>query len=179
MFFGWVRGIFLLWVMGTLVFFSGCGTDPGVPAQADYQTLTKLAADKQAVVRIYMAPIPILGAFISHTWFVIKPADSNVFTRWEVWLSAGEPYGYLRKNFYPLEGNPLEAGEISLLAEKIGPDAEPIVAFIENHSVEYPHRYFYLLVPGPNCNTYTQWVLDHIQWDVVLPDAALGKDFPH
>jgi hypothetical protein len=170
--FSWVLGILGLFIL------SGCVGSMAPPEESGYQPLSDLAAGKQAVVRIYAAPIPILGSLIVHTWFAVKSANATSFDRWEVWLTSGEPNGYLKKNFYPVEGNPL-AGEGFIVTELIGPPAEPIVDFIVNHSTEYPYMNFYMLIPGPNCNTYTQWVLDNSGWNVAIPDNALGKDFPH
>jgi hypothetical protein len=167
-------------VLATLGLFmvAGCVGNMATPEDSGYQSLANLAKSNQAVARIYAAPLPIVGSLIVHTWFVVKPADAQTFNRWEVWLTSAEPYGFLKKNFYPLEGNPL-AGEGFIVAELVGPQAEPIVDFIENRSVEYPHKDFYVLFPGPSCNTYTQWVLDKTGWNAALPDNAVGKDFPH
>ena len=59
---------------------------PGLPI---VRQLGAMAAEPQAVVRLYSAPIPYLGGMATHSWFVVKAVDSHVFDRWEVWQTSG------------------------------------------------------------------------------------------
>ena len=82
------------------------------------------------------------------------------------------------KDLFGLE----DAGEfeVVVLAERIGPDAEPIIDFLDNEAFNYPCRNAFIYVPGPNCHTFTQWALLESGWGVVLPVGAFGRNYaPH
>lgn len=148
---------------------------PDIPDQSKFAKLKVLQIPGPAVVRIYAAPIPHLGAIAVHTWLVIKSADDAHFDRWEVWQTAAGPHGHLRLNLMPPESD-VGAGGTFIVAEIIGPDAEQIVHFIRTQSPTYPCRNRYKLL-GPNSNTYPQWILDNACWSVKLPRSAIGKNF--
>lgn len=57
-------------------------------------------------------------------------------------------------------------------------DAAAVADFIVDESPNYPCCGAYDDLPGPNSNTYAQWVLHHSHWDVPLPESAIGMDFP-
>jgi hypothetical protein len=183
----WARGFascgrFLLLVISSQL--TGCTAWKGLSDQSRFAPLDHLRTSGQAVVRLYAAPIPSIGWLAVHTWFVVKPARSDTFERWELWqtgglrpgLSEGACYGHVYRNLLQLESN-CGAGKSYLLAELVGPSAEPVVEFIRGQSPGYPRRLRYAYYPGPNSNTYVQWVLDHTAWRVPLPPAAIGKDW--
>lgn len=165
--------------IGTLfcVIGAGCFGRGSIPDQSEFESLASLSANGKIVVRLYAEPIPGLESIAIHPSFVLKWADETAFDRWEVWRSTGGPYGHVRKN----RNGPTSvvgAGGEYVLAELIGPAAEFVVAFIETESPDYTCRNHYVYFPGPNSNTYAQWILDNTGWDVNLPAAALGKDVP-
>ncbi len=147
---------------------------PAIPDQAGFAPLADLATTGQAVARLYSAPIPNIEAIATHAWFVVKSAEATSFDRWELWQTAGGPYGHLRRNLQAPESG-VGANGAFVVAELIGPAAEPVVDFITDRSPTYPCRntYFFL---GPNSNTYAQWVLDNTGWNAELPATAIGKD---
>ena len=163
-----------LWA-GGVAMIAGCMGNLPVPDQGRFAPLESLQSSGEAVVRLYAAPLPGIAAIAIHPWFVVKRADSTTFHRWEVVETSAGPYGHVRRDLQPPTAD-VGAGGAYVLAELIGPAAEPVVAFIEERSPAYPCRGCYLYVPGPNSNTYAQWVLDNSGWRVVLPPAALGKD---
>lgn len=154
-----------------LLLLSGCDPDTFVGGAS----LDSLANSGQAVVRIYAAPIPNIELIAIHPWFVVKPANSTTFHRWEVWQSAGGPYDHVRLDLHSLTAD-VGGGDAFIIGELIGFDAEAVVSFIEQQSPVYPCResYFFL---GPNSNTYPQWVLDNTGWNISLPARAIGKDW--
>ena len=105
----------------------------------------------------------------------MKSAEATSFDRWELWQTAGGPYGHLRRNLQAPESD-VGADGVFVVAELVGPAAEPVVDFITDRSPTYPCRntYFFL---GPNSNTYPQWVLDNTGWNAELPATAIGKDY--
>lgn len=144
--------------------------------EPDKDELDALADSGLAVARIYAAPVLYVD-FAVHTWFVIKRADEPDFHRWEVFFAPGSPYGVVWEDRYrPTDDQ--GAGPSFLVAELSGPPAEPIVDFIETQSPHYPCRYFYTLLPGPNCNSYVQWAVTQSGWAVQLPQNAFGKEVP-
>jgi len=153
---------------------AGCFGPGSIPDQSQFEPLASLGTNGEIVVRLYAAPIPNLESIAIHPWFVVKWADETEFDRWEVLQSAGAPYGHVRLNLNSPTSD-VGAGGVFVLAELIGPAAESVVAFIETQSPNYSCRDHYISFPGPNSNTYAQWVLDNTGWAVTLPAAAIGK----
>jgi len=159
---------------GLAVGLVGC---PLAPDQSQFDPLSTLSTEGEAVVRLYAAPIPDIELIATHPWFAVKPADSDTFHRWEVWQTAGGPYGHVRLDLQSPTSD-VGAGGTYILAEVIGAEAEPIVAFIEENSPDYVCQDVYAYFPGPNSNTYAQWVLNQTGWRVTLPWTAIGKAYP-
>lgn len=153
----------------------GCTGGVEVPDQSRFAPLESLRDCGEAVVRLYATPLPGIENLAIHPWFVVKRADATVFQRWEVLPTAAGPYGHVRRDAQ-LPTADFSAGGTHVLAELIGPEADPVIEFIEERSPTYPCRGCYLYVPGPNSNTYAQWVLSHTGWNVTLPTTAIGKD---
>lgn len=168
------RFIIAAMTLGIPLIFLGVGCmQSGIPDQSGYRPLAEMSASGQAVARLYAAPIPGLQGIATHSWFLIKPADGTEFERWEVWVTADGPYGYVRRNLFDVESD-VGAGGVHILAEATGSAAEPIVAFIAGQSPTYSCRNEYVLL-GVNSNTYIQWILNQTGWQVALPDTAIGK----
>lgn len=146
------------------------------PDQDQFESLATLKENGEFVVRLYLAPIPGFNGFGTHPWYLVKRPDATEFDRWEVLDRTDEPLGYVHLNFPNPDLHEGTEGAY-VLAELIGSEAEAVVDFIEAESPNYPCRNEYLFLPGPNSNTYGQWILDGTGWDVTLPFTAGGKDF--
>lgn len=151
----------------------GCCELYDEPDQSQFVPLVELADRREAVVRVYGAPIPIVGRFAIHTWLVTKRAHEQSFHRWELWLCPEGDYGYICKDSKEPTSH-VGIGGTFIIGEKMGDEAESIVAFVENESPQYPYRMTYVPLPGPNSNSYTQWVLDNSGWDLNLQSCAAG-----
>ena len=183
----WVRGSahraggYAVCIAALLTATGGCVWPfPWMPAgddSSEFVPLSALENNGEAVVRLYGTPILNMERLAIHAWFVVKSAEEVSFDRWEVWATASGPYGYVRLNLRSPASVPL-AGRVFVIAELIGPEAEPVIEFIETQSPNYPCRDCYLFYPGPNCNTYVQWVLDSTGWAVTLPPTAIGQAVP-
>ena len=183
----WVRGSArrtggcVVCVAALLTATTGCiWPFPWMPAgddSSEFVPLSALENNGEAVARLYGTPILNIERLAIHAWFVVKSAEEVSFDRWEVWATADGPYGYVRLNLRSPTSAPL-AGRVFVIAELIGPEAEPVVEFIETQSPNYPCCDYYLFYPGPNSNTYAQWVLDNAGWAVTLPPTAIGKAVP-
>jgi hypothetical protein len=154
------------------LFLAGCtGTFPAVKEMED---LALISNQDESFVRLYGSTwfFPEVNAI--HTWFLTRSENSREINRWEVSVYRNPAAGFVWRN---LDGPIVDyGGGVSLIAELTGPDARPVIDFLENRLEEYPYKdTFYLW--GPNCNTFAQWVLNQTGWNVVLPESALGKDF--
>lgn len=170
------RAFGLRWLVGAAAVTASCVVLTPIPDQSRFLPLSELRHSGQALVRLYAAPIPGIELIASHSWFVVKPASSSTYNRWEVWIEAAEPYGHVRKNMLEPESD-IGAPGAYVVAELIGAEAELVVEFIESQSPTYPCKDRYLLL-GPDSNSYAQWVLDNTGWDVALPCTAIGKETP-
>jgi hypothetical protein len=117
------------------------------------------SADTSVGVELRAAKIPVIGPIAWHHWFVLEQQGKR--DRWEVWQAAGaggESWGHLHRNLFPPErgvGN----GDSWSVCRWDGTVARRLVERIEASPVTYPFCGFYWFWPGPNSNTYAQWVL--------------------
>ena len=125
-------------------------------------------------VDLFAASIPVIGWLADHHWLVVEAGGRR--DRWEVWQwsdHGGESWGHLHRNLlHPLAsvGN----GATRRLQTWTGAAAADIAARIEQGPTDYPWCQRYWLWPGPNSNTFVQWVLgDRYR----LGARALGKSF--
>jgi hypothetical protein len=121
-----------------------------------------LASPIQPVVELWTARIPRAGRFAEHHWLQIDRGDD--VDRWEVWQSpdqGGESWGHLHRNLLPRSvgvGN----GPGRNLMRWSDELACRLVERIESSPLEYPWRDWYRAFPGPNSNTFVQWVLQDL-----------------
>lgn len=130
------------------------------------------------VVSLWTSKIPMLGLIAEHHWFVID--DCGKQTRWEVWQLAnaicndiGESWDHLHRDLLPPEkgvGN----GPAYKLREWSDETAQYLIERIRSSPECYPWCSKYRYWPGPNSNTYVQWVLlgEHR-----LGRKGLGKNY--
>ena len=117
-------------------------------------------------VELFGARIPVIGWIAHHHWLVVRAGDR--VDRWEVWQSAnagGESFGHLHHGLFPPEAG-VGWGPGWLVETWIGDEAEALAVYIDRMPLEYPWRGRYRYWPGPNSNTFVQWVLG--------PRRALG-----
>lgn len=125
-------------------------------------------------VELWAGRIPLIGRFAHHYWFVVETDGAR--DRWEVWQSRGrcpQHWGYLHKNLMAPEAwlNRMTRWRV---AEWTGADAAQLKARIEAAPGTYPWCDRYRPWPGPNSNSFVQWVLgDRMR----LPRQAIGRNF--
>tara|TARA_B100001167_G_C16584516_1_gene218506 strand:- start:82 stop:522 length:441 start_codon:yes stop_codon:yes gene_type:complete len=139
-------------------------------------------------VSFYLCPVYIPVHVFKHPWIVIEKDGQQ--TRYEI-IHYGKginddtylcvdlfdkekigvkTWAYSKKNW---KGECIheEKGKENSLAHKIHD-------FIESESKHYPYLYNYRFYPGPNNNTYVQWVIDHFpELKLTLPWSCIGKDY--
>ncbi len=137
------------------------------------------ALHPEAVVQVYAArAFGWRGVFGVHTWVAVKPERAKAYTVYEVigwklrWhdtaVSIAERAADAR--WY---GNVPE-----LLAEKRGPQAQELLARIDQAARSYPYPDEYSAWPGPNSNTFTAWITRAVpELRADLPPTAIGKDY--
>jgi hypothetical protein len=116
-------------------------------------------SDPDIAVELWTARIPGLGRFAEHHWFVVcRPGSAD---RWEVWQTPNEcdtSWGHLHCNLqHPAAGVGNGAGR--MITRWTGDDGAYLAIRIEATPDVYPWLDEYRVFPGPNSNTYAQWVL--------------------
>jgi hypothetical protein len=134
------------------------------------------------------SPLSIPLNFVAvHTWIVVSDKQNRV-CRWEVWekkIPIEDRWGYVHRNLFdPFQGiaiNPFfDSGfwTPEQLSYWEGDSALRLGKILAETSSEYPLRGEYRCWPGPNSNTYIQWVLNQFsQNSINLPGNALGAEF--
>lgn len=118
--------------------------------------------------------LPIPFFFAIHTWIVIEDEDGKK-ERWEVFQRKNnKDMGYVYKNLF----NPKEGMNINPWRKHPKWKSKEIFSVKEKNAKEYPHKNKYVLWPGPNSNTFTQWVLNQFsEIKNKLPWNAFGKNY--
>ncbi len=129
-------------------------------------------------IELCCARIPgVVGILADHYWFVIK--QQNRIDRWEVWQHKNccfLSWNYLHKNLLSAySGVGSAESRISYVWD--GDDALKIADIIENSIHSYPYKELYRYWPGPNSNTYVQWILKESGFETLLGFRAIGKGY--
>jgi hypothetical protein len=163
------------------VFFLGCTNTNWREASREP---AGIAADpvieKKAVIEVYVADaFSWRGWFAVHTWIAIKSQDAAEYTVYEVvgWrVSSGLPalreYKTTTPDTYWYGAKPEKVLSI------IGAKANKLIPRIADAVARYPWANEYTLFPGPNSNTFPQWVgLQVPELGLELPFRALGSGY--
>lgn len=143
------------------------------------------------IYQVYFFTCPIRGpfSFAVHPWIVLVKNDK--ITRLEVLATKNKKYqfhGYIHKNLYnnPTRGlrklfKKTQFLESTLLGSISGDKdslAFSVINFVEKMTPFYPHQENYTLFPGPNSNTYINWILKKFpEMEIELPWNAFGKNY--
>tara|TARA_R110002096_G_scaffold4493_12_gene20865 strand:- start:2618 stop:3034 length:417 start_codon:yes stop_codon:yes gene_type:complete len=132
-------------------------------------------------VELRLARLPgFLGRIAAHYWLVDR-TNPETPVRWEIWQDPdvrGESWGHLHKNLKsPADG----VGNGGSWVEVTWHDrpADEILGVLRTISESYPARFRYWSWPGPNSNTFVQWVLLKAGTNHQLGPMALGATFAH
>jgi hypothetical protein len=136
--------------------------------------------ETSAVIEVYAADaFSWRGWFAVHTWIAVKPQYAAEYTVYEVvgWrVSSGLPalreYKTTTPDTYWYGARPEKVLSI------IGAKANKLIPRIEDAVARYPWANEYTLFPGPNSNTFPQWVgLEVPELGLKLPFRALGSGY--
>ena len=82
-----------------------------------------------------------------------------------------------RPNADPLDDYGGGGGDVRVHATFTGKQAERMIKCVREKAPTYPHRDRYLVWPGPNSNTFVDWILRACRIPADLPVASIGKDY--
>ncbi|MGI9326773.1 MAG: DUF3750 domain-containing protein [Pseudomonadales bacterium] len=125
-------------------------------------------------VELRGAPLPWIGWFAHHYWVVVQ--DSQGSERWEVWQRpncAKVCSGHLHRDLLPPTAG-VGGGDSWVLAHWQGELANDLANRARESLFTYPWCQRYRYVPGPNSNTYVQWLLQDLYR---LPWQAFGRHY--
>ena len=132
-------------------------------------------------VELRAAAIPGLpGLFADHHWLLVirKTEEIGIKTchRWEIWQKANQSknsWGHLHENLLdPTQG--VGNGPSRVVQRWLDGDAIAIIKRIESSPEQYPFLNHYRYWPGPNSNTYAQWVL---HGKIRLGHRGIGRSY--
>ena len=127
-------------------------------------------------VELRAARIPLIGTIAHHHWLVVECDGRR--ERWEVWQrrnAGGESWGHLHRNLLPADSGVGNGPSWQIRAWE-GAAAQDLAGRLERCVDEYPWCQRYRYWPGPNSNTFAQWVLGE---RFALPIRALGKRYAY
>ncbi|MEP2653367.1 MAG: DUF3750 domain-containing protein [Paraglaciecola sp.] len=138
------------------------------------------AITKDAVIEFYAADaFSWRGWFAVHTWIAVKPEDATEYTVYEVvgWrvkqgLPALKQYQTTTPDRYWYGAKPDKVLSIQ------GGKAIQLIPKVTAAINRYPWANEYTLFPGPNSNTFPQWVgLQVPELELELPFRAIGSGY--
>lgn len=132
-----------------------------------------------AVVQVYAARLwGMRGLVADHTWVSVKRANADTYTVYEVvgWRKLRGQQVLRIADDVPDRrwyGNPP-----AVLFELRGEAAAAAADKIHQAAMSYPYPDEYRAFPGPNSNTFTQWLITHVpELEVELSLRAIGKNY--
>lgn len=137
------------------------------------------AVEKGAVIQAYAArAFNWRGAFASHCWIAVKPANSAHYTVYQVmgWQTYhGLPALVIQQDIPDRNW----FNEVpKLILDIRGEKAERLIPKVKNAVTSYHYSNPYVLWPGPNSNSFPAYVGRQVpELGLVMPSDAVGKDF--
>ena len=172
--------ILIKWTLRVFVFFSLAFLSLSVTSVALSPDSLKPSQNLEgAIIRIYGADVwGIRGRFAIHTWIATKSASEDEFTLHEIigWrlrrtdtalaISQGRP------------DRPWFNSPAILLHEVTGDAAAKLIPEVQAAIHSYPYAKTYTMWPGPNSNSFTEWVgLSVPELKLDLPIKAIGSSW--
>lgn len=113
-----------------------------------------------------------------HPWVALKQPGQS-WERWEVMCcSKHPPLGTVRKHQEsPDSDYGGGGGDVRYHAVITGNRADEIIECVREAGPAYPHRFHYLVWPGPNSNTFVDYLIRECDIGVELPASSVGKDY--
>ena len=132
-------------------------------------------------VELRAAKIPSFAGIIAdHYWLLVFHTDEGntlqKCDRWEIWQHAhcnDSCWGHLHKNLLdPYQG--VGNGPSQLIQKWADEESVSMIEKVESSPQVYPFINKYRYWPGPNSNTFAQWI---VKGKATLGARAIGKNF--
>ncbi len=134
-----------------------------------------------AAVLVGTAALPNpMDGLARHPWISLRDGESHQWERWEVMCcpdDGGEMGTVRRSNVGPLVDYGAGGGDVRIHAAYSGEAAERIIACMRENAPRYPYRNQYRAWPGPNSNTFVDYMARECGISVDLPAPSIGKDY--
>jgi len=132
-----------------------------------------------ALVRVYAANVwGIRGRFAVHTWIATKAVGAQHYNIYQVIGWQLRRTGSARSITKGRPDRPWFGAPPILLHEVTGRAAEPLIGDIRAAAQSYPYPAEYKMLPGPNSNSFIQWILLEVpEIGYTLPTKAIGKNW--
>ena len=148
-------------------------------------------------VSVYTTPMSLPLSFTCHSW--VEVSHNDHCERFDFWAypgfkTANANHGYVYKDIFPnhlgTTVSPFvrvdniakrQTGKIvSTKTGRAGSDVQKLYTKIKASAFLYPLHSTYNMILGPNCNSYTQWLLQLVpEVGLTLPWYAWGKNYYH
>ena len=132
-----------------------------------------------AVVQVYGADVwGVRGRFAIHTWIATKEVGARTYTIYQVVSWGLRRSGTAVSISEGMPNRPWFRSPPLLLHEVKGEDARSLVARVEAAVDAYPYAQEYTMWPGPNSNSFIEWIgLEVPELGLTLPAKAIGKNW--
>lgn len=122
---------------------------------------------------------PPINDLARHPWVALR--DRGQWERWEVMCCPSDPptgTGTVeRSQIGPLDDHGGGGDDVRVHGVFEGEEAREMIACVRQKAPQYPDRHRYLVWPGPNSNTFVDWLLRACDIPVDLPGPDVGKDY--
>jgi hypothetical protein len=137
------------------------------------------ATTPEAVIQVYGADVwGVRGHFAIHTWVATKAEDAETYNIYQVIGWHLRRHGTVLSITQGLPDRPWFRSPPILLFEKRGDGAERLAHAIHQAALDYPHEAEYTMWPGPNSNSFTEWIALQVpELGLKLPTKAIGKSW--
>lgn len=137
-------------------------------------------AGDDAVVIVGSAALPRpMGGIARHPWVALREAGAERWERWEVMCCPdSSPFSTVKRTSVgPTSDRGGGGGDVRFHAVIRGARASEIIACVRDAAPRYPYRDEYHAWPGPNSNTFVDWLVRACDIGVDLPAPNIGKDY--
>lgn len=172
-----MKSLFILFVL----FISGCSTSNWQTASRESAQMAPLPSElDEAIVQIYTARAFSWRSYLAvHPWITWKEKSASSYTVAQVtsWaLRRGKESSVIVEKDLP--DRYWYGHKPNLIFEIRGEKAEKIIAQMNELLKDYPFKSEYSIWPGPNSNTFVEYMIRNIpELTVELPPEAIGKDY--
>ena len=134
---------------------------------------------KDAVIQVYGADVwGFRGNFAIHTWVATKARDAEMYQIYQVigWRLRRRGSAVSIETGMP--DRPWFRSPPILLYELRGEPAQRLIPRVHQAVIDYPYAQTYTMWPGPNSNSFTQWIAEEVpELELELPTKAIGKSW--